>query len=496
MSGKRWLKRAILLFGLIAFVFLVFGPTHVVPVDPATGVRYDQLDPADPDYVAPGAAQKVLGVFILAFCMWVTAPIPLPATSILAIALLPILGVIPASTAYGYFGNTATLFLLGVFILAAAVIHTGLSKRITLVFLHWFDSSPRRLIGGVVVIGASMSLVMPEHAVAAMMLPILLEIAEALKLKKSGSPYARSLFLALAWGTVVGGVGTFLGGGRAVLACDLLRRTFPEVPVPTFLGWAAKTMPLVVLMTGVVYLFLTVGRRFEIDSVAPATRMLSERVSHLGPMSPKEKRIAGLAIVTILAWMFAPPLAGSFLGQEYDIGVTGISLLAAVGVFVLRLAPWTRLEEYVNWGILVMYGGAVALGEAVARVHVADWFAMNIIPTHLPLFFVLGVIAVLAMALTEGISNAAVVALLVPVGFGLCDVMPGLSPLVVVYVVAVPAGLAFNMPMSSPPCAIAYSAGYYGVTDVIRRGVFVSAIALILFFLLARFYWPLVGLSI
>lgn len=495
MNRKRWIKRTILLIGLVGFAVLVFGPTYVVPTDSQTGVPFESLSPDHPDYVTPGAAQKVLGLFLLAFSMWVTAPIPLPATSLLTIALLPILGIVPASEAYGYFGNTATMFLLGVFILAAAVIDTGLSKRVTLIFLHAFDSSPRRLIGGTVVAGAGMSLFMPEHAVAAMMLPIMLEIAQALQLKKSGSAYARSLFLALAWGTVVGGVGTFLGGGRAVLACDLLRRTFPDVPVPTFLGWAAKTMPLVVILTGVVYLVLTVRQKFEIDSIAPATRMLTERVKNLGALGPREKRIAGLAIVTILSWMFLPSLANYLLHPGHYIGVAGISLVAAAGVFVLRISVWTRLEEYINWGILVMYGGAVALGEAVARVHVADWFAMTVIPHHLPALTIVFVIAALAMALTEGISNAAVVALLVPVGFGLCDVMPDLSPLLVVYAVAVPAGLAFNMPMSSPPCAIAYSAGYYGVGSVIRRGIFLSAAAFFLFLILAKVYWPLVGLG-
>jgi sodium-dependent dicarboxylate transporter 2/3/5 len=494
MNAKRLLKRAILLGGVLGFGALLLAPTFVVPVDPETGTPYHELPTDHPEYVPPGAAQKALGVFVLAFSMWVTAPIPLPATSILAIALLPALGIVSPATAYSYFGNGATLFLLGVFILAAAIIDTGLSKRITLLFLHRFDSSPKRLIGGVIVTGTVMSLVMPSHAVAAMMLPILIEIAEALKLKRSGSPYARSLFLALAWGTVVGGVGTFLGGGRAVLACDLLRRAYPDADVPTFLGWAERTMPLVFLLAGVVYLALTVRRRFEIDSVAPATHLLSERVSHLGPFGRKERRLVILMVATVASWMFLPELSDRLLGPAHRLGVAGIALLAAVAVFAFRIAGWPRLEGYVNWGILVMYGGAVALGEAVARTHAADWFAMEVIPTQVGAFAGLVVVAALSMALTEGISNAAVVALLVPMGFGLCD-LTGWSPVIVVYMVAVPAGLAFNMPMSSPPCAIAYSAGYYGVGQVIKRGAVVSVVALGLFLLLVRFYWPLVGLK-
>ena len=140
-----------------------------------------------------------------------------------------------------------------------------------------------------------------------------------------------------------------------------------------------------------------------------------------------------------------------------------------------------------------MYAGAVGLGEAVSHTHAADWLAVNVIPQGLPVFLILSALALFSIALTEGISNAAVVAVLVPVGFGLCDVT-GISPVIMIYVIAVPAGLAFNMPMASPPCAIAYSAGYYGVMQVATRGIFLNAAALLVFLLLAWFYWPLVGL--
>ena len=98
MVAKSLLKRGILLAGILGFVLLVFGPTFVAPVDHQTGIPYHELPADHPDYVAPRAAQKVLGVFMLAFAMWVTAPIPLPATSVLALALLPVLGILPAAT--------------------------------------------------------------------------------------------------------------------------------------------------------------------------------------------------------------------------------------------------------------------------------------------------------------------------------------------------------------------------------------------------------------
>lgn len=495
LGRRRTAKLVVALAGAAVLAVLSLGPTWVVPVDRDGGQPYHLLAVDHPDYSPPRAAQRALGVFVLCITFWVTGVIPLPATGLLALGLLALLGVVPASTAFGYFGNTATMFLLGVFLLAAATIQTGLSKRLTLFFLSRCDQSPKRLIGGVMLTSVVMSLIMPEHAVVAMLFPIVLEIAEALRLKKPGSAYARTLFLAMAWGAAVGGIGTFLGGGRAPLAVDLLRREFPDADIPTFLSWMGKTMPVVVILTGLLHLLLTYRARFEISQISSATALISQRVRQLGPMSGREKRVSLLLVGTIACWMFGPELSGYLFGRAHRVDVATISLVAAAGVFVLRVAPWPRLEEYVNWGVLVMYGGAVAIGEAMARTHAADWVATHALPRDVPGWLLLVCIATFSIALTETMSNAAVVALMVPVGFGLCHSM-GIDPVTMIYMVAIPAGLAFTLPMSSPPCAIAFSSGYYRVGDVIRPGVLLNVIALLTFLLVARFYWPLVGIKL
>jgi sodium-dependent dicarboxylate transporter 2/3/5 len=105
------------------------------------------------------------------------------------------------------------------------------------------------------------------------------------------------------------------------------------------------------------------------------------------------------------------------------------------------------------------------------------------------------VISGLSIVLTEGMSNAATVAVILPICFGLFDTA-GLDPRLAVFAVAIPAGLAFSLPMGTPPNAIAISSGFYRVSDVAKRGVILSIIAWGLFILMALFYWPLIGLHI
>ena len=402
------------------------------------------------------APQRCLGIFLVCMALWFTNLIPLAATGLLAVALLPLLGVLSKDEAFGLFGNSAVFFMLGVFLLAAAMISTGLSKRITLVALQRFDSSPERLIVGITVSASFMALWMPEHAVAAMIYPIATEIAATLGLTR-GSHYAKKLFLGLAWGAIIGGVGTFLGGARTPLALSLLHEAHPTVTI-SFLSWMAACIPVVVIMTVVAVLTL---RRIpnDIDDIKPATRMLDQRVRRLGRLSGRERRLAGLTLVTIAAWITV----------GHTVGLAVIAMVSGALLFVLRIVDWKTVQDYVNWGILLMYGGAVALGAALTETKAMEWLVHRIIDSTVsPLMIVLAM-ATVSIILTEGISNAAAVAILLPIGYSLAEVA-GVGPVMITLAVTVPAGLAFILPISSPPNAISFSAGYYGVRDVVRIG--------------------------
>lgn len=471
MASIRHIKTCLVcLAAAIAFA-LVWGPLWISP---------GQVSAADAE-----AAQRTLAVFVLCVALWFTNYIPLAATGLLAIALLPALGVMSNREAFALFGNTAVFFMLGVFLLAAAMISTGLSKRLTLIFLQRFDRSPRQLIAGTLLTSSFLALLMPEHAVAAMIFPILVEIADTLGLRRRESEYAKTLFLALAWGSIIGGVGTILGGARAPLALGMLAEYNGRHI--TFLHWMAATAPIVVIMLTVAWLMLRHSFTCDLDSIQAATRMLDERVRRLGPMSGPERRLAVLGIATIIAWIF----------WGHVVGLAVIAVIAGAMLFVLKIADWRQVQDYVNWGVLIMYGGAVALGVALNRTHAIEWIvrgAAGGLDATASKLGVLAVMATVAIVLTEGISNSAAVAILVPIGYSLCETV-GIDPITMTMAVAVPAGLAFSFPVSSPPNAICFSAGFYGVRDVARRGVFMSAAALIVVLLTIAVYWPMLGMG-
>jgi sodium-dependent dicarboxylate transporter 2/3/5 len=166
-----------------------------------------------------------------------------------------------------------------------------------------------------------------------------------------------------------------------------------------------------------------------------------------------------------------------------------------VSLFAFGLIDWRSVEEYVNWGVILMYGGAIAIAAALHETGGAGWLADVAMSGvgGLSSFGMLMVFAVVAAFLTEAISNVAAVALLLPICFGIAE-GTGVPPVAVVFAVAVPAGLAFALPMGTPPNAIAYSAGYFRLRDSVLAGSLLKILALLVLVLFVRFYWPLLGI--
>ena len=436
-----------------------------------------------PEGLSP-AGQRALAIFVLCLVYWVTSVLPLMATSLLAMVLLPTTGVMSAKETYALFGNEAVFFILGAFILAAALIKCGLSSRVAIAILRRFGHTPRTLLLSLFLMNAFMSFFMSEHAVAAMTFPITLEIARVLRLPREGSNYGRALFLAMAWGTQIGGIATLLGGGRAPLAIGMLRETTGQSY--SFAQWTLAAWPIVAILLVAGWQVIVRFFPVDIDSVRAADVVIAEKMLRMGRPSAREKSIGLVMATTLVAWI---------VGGE-DFGLANIALGGVVLIFLLRLLTWPDLERYVNWGVLLMYGGAIALGSALTRSGASDWIASVTVSrwAQSP-FQVLALISATGILLTEAMSHSAVVALLMPVALGIAQQF-GIDPRIMAPAVALPAGLAFTLPVGTPGNAIAYSSGYLRLRDMLVPGFVLVAIAWLAFNLTAVYYWPLIGLGV
>ncbi|MBI5233083.1 MAG: DASS family sodium-coupled anion symporter [Deltaproteobacteria bacterium] len=429
------------------------------------------------------AGKDAMAIFLLCLILWVSNAIPPAVTGLFAIVLVPLLGVLPKKDAYALFGNEAVFFILGAFILAAAIMRTGLSNRIALTIMKKTGSTPKRLLLSVFFLAAVLSFFMSEHAVAAMLFPTVLAIANGLGLRPGASNYGKLLFLSLAWGCVIGGVATFLGGARVPLAVGMLKESTGETI--GFLSYTIAVFPLVMIMMGFAVFLLPRLFPIDIEGVDKAREILSKRIKTMGKVSTNEYAVGVVLVLTVAAWMM--------LG--HTAGLANIALISVVVLFVLKVVSWKDIEEYVNWGVVLMYGGAITLGVALDRSGAAAWLAYAAIGEWAGSpWMVIAFFSFLTLVLTECMSNAAVIAVLLPIGIGLAERF-AMSPMLITYAIAIPAGLAFALPMATPANAIAASSNYITVSDLMKGGVIMTVVSWIVIMLVAAFWWPLIGIG-
>ncbi|MGK7874719.1 MAG: SLC13 family permease [Xenococcaceae cyanobacterium] len=430
-------------------------------------------------------AKRALAVFGVTAFLWGTNTLPLAVTGLVVLFLIPVSGALSHETTYAYFGNRAVFFVLGAFILASPIMRSGLSTRLALAVVSRFGYSQNTLIASILSLAAAMSFVISSHAVAAMLFPVVLEVVRAAGAKPGGR-FGLAAFLALAWGAGIGGIATLLGGARAPLALGVLRSTTEGKYDISFVQWAVWSLPLVLVLLLVAYgLLLLIGQGTAV-SLPVAHRFLEAHAKKLGSISTREVGTAVVMLLTILLWIVK--------GEAW--GLDTVAFLGVLLSFVLHLADWREVEEDVNWGIFVMYGSAIALSAVLRDTGAASALAQNLLASwiHYPALAFVAIVAIVIF-LTEGMSNAAAVAVLMPIALALAAKY-NLDPRAMTLGVTIPSGLAFMLPVSTPAIAIVIGSGYVSPFQAFRRGLWLKLIGFLIFLAMAKFYWPLVGLGL
>lgn len=428
------------------------------------------------------SGERALAVFALIVIYWITGALPLVITALLAIVLLGICGVMPLRTAYSLFGSEAVFFVLAAFMLAAAVNYRGLGRRVAVIVFARYGRTPHGLLIAIYLLSALMSFVIPEHAVAAIVFPIVLSIVGSLEPAARRTRYPTAMFLAMAWGTNIGGIATLLGGARGPLALGILTEATGQTI--SFIHWSIATMPLVVILLVIGHFVLTAYFAFEPVNIESSIEIIHQRRLQLGRITFEETAVAAVLAVTVVAWsLFSATL-----------GLAAIAILAVVALFVFGLLTWEEVEKHVNWGIILMYGGAIALGTALERSKASAFMAHAVARHTSSPVLLIAALSFVSLILGESLSHSAVVASIVPVGLGLAGTF-GLDVRALTLAITLPAGLTFIMPVSTPANALAYSGGYLRTRDLLVPGSILILSSWGSLNLVMHLYWPFIGLS-
>ncbi len=421
---------------------------------------------------------------------WVTEAVPLAVTSMLPLVLFPLLSVRGIRDVAPNYTEHMVFLFLGGFVLALAVERSGLHRRLALAILHRVGSSPRRLVWGFLLATAMLSMWLSNTATTLMMLPIAAGVVDRVGEGKVGM----RLFLAVAFGASIGGLGTLIGTPPNLVLAGMAPSLVKGIAPLTFGGWMLFGIPMVALLLPVAGLLL--GRGLSRKESGARESLEAERRS-LGPLTVRERRVAVLFGLTALAWITRSGMSfGSFSlpGWSHLFAnpkMVSDAVPAVAGAILATLIPvgggegrplvsWDEIRHGVPWGVLLLFGGGFAVADAVGSAGVDGWLAQELHGLAvLPLPLMILAVALIAMGATELTSNTATATLLMPVMAALAKVLE-VPPYLLMVPATVACSCAFMLPVATPPNAIVIGSGHVTAPDLFREGIRLNLIAAVI----------------
>ena len=421
-------------------------------------------------------------VAVLCVVWWVTEPIPIPATSLLPLAILPLMGVLTPAQVGEAYGSPIILLLLGGFLLSQAMEHSGAHRRIAIGMVNLFGAQTgQRLVLGFMSAAAVLSMWISNTATTLMLLPVVLAVLDATPDRQR---LAMPLLLGVAYAASVGGVGTPIGTPPNLIFMQVFEETTGRsISFTTWMSWA---VPVVVVMVPLMALILTRNARGPLTVSLPS----------VGAWRSEEKRVLLVFAITALAWITRSEPFGGWktwldLPQANDASV---ALLAVVLMFLLpngkggRLLTWERAVT-IPWGALLLFGGGICLAKGFVSSGLSDLMGGLFIGlADLPLYAVILIIALLVTFMTETTSNTASTTLLMPVlaaaGFG-----AGIAPEILMVPAAMSASCAFMLPVATAPNTVVYSSGEFTIKQMAREGLVLNLLGALVISVVC--YWRL-----
>ncbi len=393
---------------------------------------------------------------------WIFEPIPIPATSLIPIGALPLLGILTPAEVGASYGSPLVLLLMGGFILSTAMEKSGAHRRIALSMVNLFGGqSSRRLVFGFMAASAVLSMWISNTATTLMLLPVALAVVERSEDKQLATP----LLLGIAYAASVGGIGTPIGTPPNLVFREIYEQT-TGIEIG-FLTWMTWGIPVVLLFVPVIGFWLTrhLNHRGQID------------MPKVGEWQVEEKRVFIVFAFTAMAWVTR---SQPFGGWKTWLDLPGandasVALLAVVVMFLVpngkgdRLLDWETAAK-IPWGMLILFGGGIAIAKAFVVSGLSGALGELLAGVAVwPMILMIAVICLTITFLTEITSNTATTTLMMPI-LAAAALAAELDPLMLMVPAAMSASCAFMLPVATAPNTIVFSTGRFRTSLMAREG--------------------------
>lgn len=328
-------------------------------------------------------AQAVLATTLWVATWWITEAIPIPATSLLPVVLLPLTGALDGDLVVSAYGNDIIFLFIGGFTLAIAMEKWNLHQRIALSIVAAIGVSPRRIVLGFMVATGFLSMWVSNTAATMMMIPVGLAVAYQAARSLRGGEYhdelpkfEKSIIFGIGYAATIGGLGTLIGTPPLAVLSATVGELFGETI--SFAQWMLFGVPIVIILLTLTWLYLT-GVKFKVrfKQLPGGERLIRDEKLALGAMSSQEKTVLYVFIGVAFMWV-----TRSFIWEDLLPGISDgvIGIMGAIVLFTLpsrgtqekRILRWEDSTK-IPWGILLLFGGGLAIAAGFVDSGLSEW---------------------------------------------------------------------------------------------------------------------------
>jgi len=492
---------------------------------------------------------SVLAISIWMIIWWITEAIPVYATALLPLALMPVLGILPLQDVAAEYMNPIIVLLLGMFLIAIAIEKSEFHKRIAYGMLSIFGYSPKRIVLGFMISTALMSTVIMSTTVVLIMLPIAFVVLRDLSIHHIaiGRRFRTTLLLGIAYSSSIGSVSTLIGAPPNLLYAGTVSEIFDHNT--TFVEWSSLGAPLSIIMLLITCFYILKlldkdkittlvgdtnnntsgysdstnnksknagnGKKkihdhqkesasipedsyaYDISQLSSAEnefkKLVQKEKQKLGKVTTQQKTVVSILVIVLLL-MFTSQLwipIDSFITNSVIAIVGGISLFAIpMRKHQTSLLEWAEVEK-LPFGVLFLLGGGLALSLAFVYSGLASWLAeslsvISILPFEIVVVLVIGLI----MFMSNLKSNTSTAAIFIPIVANMALINQW-APLPILFGITVASSFAFLLPMGTPPNALVYEKGKVSMKDMFMNGIILNFIAIALITVFTIFVFPM-----
>ncbi len=477
---KKYKKEAALITGLLLCLFFFF-------INPL-GLAFK--------------AKLVLAIAALMISWWVLDAMPLPVVALVPIVLFPLLNISSLKEVTKSYADSIIFLFMGGFFIGIAIEKWNLHKRIALGIINITGTNGNRIILGFIIATGFLSMWLSNTATTMMMFPIALSVIHVISSHNKDNAgvknFSMVLMLCIAYASNFA-LGTIIGTPPNVAYVNYIQEKFSYTI--GFTDWMIIFTPLTIVLLFMLY-WVMVKWLFpnKIKHSVEGKNFIRSELKTLGKLSVPEKRVLFVFIMTVFLWITKDII--NSIQKMIVLDDTIIAMIGAITLFIIpsgnkttareeRLLNWPDTTK-MAWGILLLFGGGIALAKALEDVKLMDQLGAYIASYATNnIFLMILIVTTVSVFLSEVMSNVAQVIVMAPVITAVAVAMH-VDPLLLGIPMTLGASCASMLPMGTPPNAIVFASGHIKLKDMIKAGFVLNIICIILITLFCWLLQPMI----